>query len=232
MTMATGTKKIYKWEMDSQSPADSHEIQKKDSPIHLTISRMKDRIDQKEKLIVAAEYCSDSQNTPLGEIKIDPAEIESGLAGFKEYGVMLSRPDCIEIAKVIRENYYSFSPLPCYDGCTIDQAWLQDILSFLNDIITDSDITEVSVSPRNQPNSYEVYPIPVTTFNEAIENSQYSFTPKALKEYLFQEGFTVTNKGQYDYVMPIPNDEKKKKQKYICLIKAKLDKAISQEKQV
>lgn len=75
------------------------------------------------------------------------------------------------------------------------------------------------------PQDCNVYAIPVKTFNEELQRSQLSkITPKAIQEYLFQNGFTLVNRGCLEYVAPVGED--KVKTKCVCLYKDKFDAAV------
>ena len=97
------------WSIDNKDPAEQHTIE--GSGFRLEVKRLKDKWDNEEKVVVTAYRLGGSEPALLGTTHLEPVDLEGGLAAFKKYGVMLSRSDCIEIAKCIRENYYSFHPL-------------------------------------------------------------------------------------------------------------------------
>lgn len=213
------------WSIDNKDPAEQHTIE--GSGFRLEVKRLKDKWDNEEKVVVTAYRLGGSEPALLGTTQLEPVDLEGGLAAFKKYGVMLSRSDCIEIAKCIRENYYSFHPLPCYDGSIIDESCLQDILELLGNMIEGNHIEAATVKPRHLPDSCTIYPIPVKLFNEEIQRSQFqAITPKAIQEYLYQGGFTLANRGSLDYVAS--TGDGKSKQKCVCLYKEKMKDFVEQ----
>ena len=207
------------WSIDNKELAEQHVIE--GNSFRLEVERLKDRWNNEEKVSVTAYRLGNAEPALLGTTQLEPADLEGGLAAFKKYGVMLSRSDCIEIAKCIRENYYSFHPRPCYDGSIIDDIILQDILELLINMIEVNHIEAITIKPRHLPNSCNIYPIPVKLFNEEIQRGQFQdITPKAILEYLYQGGFTLVNRGSLDYVAPVGAD--KSKQKCVCLYRDKM----------
>ena len=195
----------------------------------LEIQRLKnkgnDKGNNEEKISVAAYEREIKDSELLGKIQISPADMEAGLMTLNRYGVMLSRPDCIDIARCIKENYYSFEPIFAYDGYVIDDDTWQDILGLLDSIISAGDIQAITLKPRHELNSCTVYAIPVKTFRKELLQSQLSrITPKAIQEYLFQNGFTLVNRGCLEYVAPVGGDKVKKK--CVCLYKDKFGGAV------
>lgn len=217
------------WTIDNQQMATSHVIEENNSnkPVNfsLNVVRMKDCCTDLETLKITAYLKGSSM--ALGTIYIAPADIEAGLADFKRYGVMLSRPECIEIAKVIREGYYCFTSVSCYDGCNITDDMFNDILGILHGLILEKNIKAISVEPRHLAEPCVVYSIPVKLFNAEILSSQFKrITPKAVQEYLDKQGLIIANRGRLDYVATFESEEEKKKVKCVCLIKDNFDAAI------
>ena len=211
------------WEFDNSQKAKQHTITNEN--FILEVQRLKDQWNNEEKISVTAYWKEGTGKMLLGTTRIDPTDIEAGLVAFKKYGVMLSRPDCIEIARHIREQYYSIEPTFSYDGHIIDKNSLRDILSLLHNMIESNHIQEIKIKPRHMPQDCNVYAIPVKTFSEELQRSQLSkITPKAIQEYLFQNGYTLVNRGCLEYVAPVGED--KVKTKCVCLYKDKFDAAV------
>ncbi|MGO5114215.1 hypothetical protein ACTQ33_04165 [Candidatus Avoscillospira sp. LCP25S3_F1] len=215
------------WTIDNTDKSEKHTITGKG--FVLEIQRLKnkgnDKGNNEEKISVAAYEGEIKDSELLGKIQISPADMEAGLMTLNRYGVMLSRPDCMDLARCIKENYYSLEPISAYDGYVIDDDTWQDILGLLDSIISAGDIQAITLKPRHELNSCKVYAIPVKTFGEELLQSQLSkITPKAIQEYLFQKGYTLVNRGCLDYVAPVGADKVKKK--CVCLYQEKFDAAI------
>ncbi len=215
------------WALDSTTKANSHTLS--GDSFSFEVKRLKDTVTDLEKLEINASRMENGQLSPLGTMQVDPSGIETGLTAFRKYGVMLSRQDCIEIAKCLLTNYYSFDLVPSYDGSIIDDDTYHEILTMLSQLIEVNQIEPQTVSPRHLSGKYEIYPIPLKLFNEEVLNRQWNVTPKAIQEYLNKEGLTLVSRNCLEYV--VPNSEGKGTQKCICPIKGKFETASKKAEQ-
>lgn len=195
------------WKIDSDVVMPVHEFTAteralKDAPtldlFVFTVKRFKDINTHKEFLEISASV----ENAPSGTITTNLVKIGDDLLQLRAYGVVMPRQMFTELSRAISENYYKLEKTDIDESANIKNAITKDIvdnvLVMFAEYFGANDIAAVEV------NGQELYNIPVKDFNEEIKDGAYKdYNPTDIKEALYTYGYTVVNKGRFDYVVSI-----------------------------
>jgi hypothetical protein len=119
-------------------------------------------------------------------------DLQRDLLLLREYGVMLSRKDIMQIERILIESYYNLA-------CGVDEGArtlktdtpgiLRHICAFIRD----------TGMPVKIVGSNELYCIPVAEFTALLKNSAYMrYTQRDVRRMLRDAGYAVCSPGRYD----------------------------------
>lgn len=198
------------WQIDNEDILDTHVITAntdavaKDKILGLfkfTVRRFKDQNTMREMLEIAAEVNGDS----FGSIRTNLNDVESDMPKFREYGVVLTRQQYVEFCHLLTDNYYFWNPIATGKVDNVVTPEIADeVFEMMCQYIADNDIKPVTVKKE------ELYNITLREFNSELNDSKFKpYDLREIKEALFNKGYTVVNKGKFDYVVSTDGNKTK-----------------------
>ena len=202
------------WQIDSDEILDTHVITANSGAVKnnedelpsvgivkFTVRRYKDQNTHREQMEIAAEV---DQN-PSGTIVTNLIDMETDMPKLRAYGVVLTRPQYVELCHLLSEKYYFFKAISTGKVDNVVTPEIADeVLEMLCQYILDNDIHAITVKKA------ELYNIPLRAFNNELNDSKYkAYDLGEIKEGLFNRGYTVVNKGKFDYVVSVDGEKTK-----------------------
>lgn len=194
------------WKMDNLNILDEHIITATPDAIkeedilkffEFTVRRYKDTGTQQEQIEVSASL----QGQPSGTITTNLINMEKDMPKLRAYGIALGRQKYVELCQLISAHYYYFNPI---STGAIDNVVTAPITNNIFDMfcqyIKDHDPEIKAVQVKTD----ELYNIPLKDFNAELGDSVFrAYNPTEIKKALLDLGYTVVNKGKFDYVVSV-----------------------------
>lgn len=193
------------WVFNKEEIAKEHiitarnDLDKKDGLLTLfkfIVKRYKDKNTKREQIEISAMV----QDEHYGTISTDLINMETDIVKFRSYGVILDRLKCIELCKLIMDNYYYFEPIETENvDYYLTEEKVSKIMKMFCQYIIENDIRSVV-----NKSGIELYHVNVNEFKNELMESQYrKYGCTNVKEKLREVGFTHCNEGRNDYVAVI-----------------------------
>lgn len=198
------------WKMDNDEILEQHIITATPAAVkeekilgffEFTVRRMKDIGSQREQLEISAKV----QGDPSGTIVTNLIDMENDMPKLRAYGVVLARAKYVELCHLLNDNYYYFDAVKTgkMDNVVTDEV-TKVIFAMFCEYIEDNAIPVTIIK------NMSLYNIPLKDFNSELSNSQFrAFNFTDIKEALLNKGYTVANKGKFDYVVSVDGEKVK-----------------------
>lgn len=158
----------------------------------LAIRRLRSGTDGKERLEIRIYDCDIDDSRPYSTLYCGLVDLQRDLLQLRDYGVLVSRKDIMQIERILTENYYTLA-------CSIDEGartLTSDIPGILWHIC--AFIREHGISAKTFGNN-ELYNIPAVEFVTLFKGSDYArYRQRDIRRALRDSGYTVCSPGRYD----------------------------------